>query len=256
VFEDLTQMIKAQKIAAWREVAQGIAHEIKNPLTPIQLNTQRLQKKYHENRADFDRVFDESINIIVQEVEGMKALLNEFVRFSRMPTPKPKPVSLHKLIDDAANLYAGHDKNIAIKRQYDPNITLMNLDGEQIRRVFINLFENAIDAMEPGGGVTITTQLLKHNKRVRVDFSDNGVGIAAADRDKLFLPHFTTKKRGTGLGLAIVHRIIVDHGGAIDVRDNGLRGTTFSIELPYASPTVLSAPNIEPEEFRKTSPPI
>ncbi|MCH8157615.1 MAG: HAMP domain-containing protein [Nitrospinae bacterium] len=129
VFEDLTQMIKTQKIAAWKEVAQGIAHEIKNPLTPIQLNTQRLRKKYHEDPEGFSEVFDESIDIISQEVEGMKDLLNEFLRFSRMPAPDPKPTSLHKIIDDIYTLYSNQDRDITIKKSYDPNIHLINIDA-------------------------------------------------------------------------------------------------------------------------------
>ena len=176
VFEDLTHLFKAQKVAAWKEVAQGIAHEIKKPLTPIQLNTQRLKKKYYENREDFARVFDESINIISQEVESMKELLNEFIRFSRMPTPNPKLTSLHKIIDE---------KNL-----------------------------------------------------IRIEFSDNGAGISSADQEKLFLPHFTTKKRGTGLGLAIVNRIIFDHNGTIKFQDNYPKGTCFIIDLPYSQTTL------------------
>ncbi|PIQ96988.1 MAG: PAS domain-containing sensor histidine kinase, partial [Nitrospinae bacterium CG11_big_fil_rev_8_21_14_0_20_56_8] len=159
VFEDLTQMIKAQKIAAWKEVAQGIAHEIKNPLTPIQLNTQRLKKKYYEDKKAFGEVFDESINIISQEVEGMKELLNEFLRFSRMPTANPRPTPLHKLIDDVAHMYKDHEKIKIIRRNFDPNISLLNIDPEQIRRVFINLFENSIDALEEVGEIEIHTRL-------------------------------------------------------------------------------------------------
>jgi len=242
VFEDLTHLIKTQKIAAWKEVAQGIAHEIKNPLTPIQLNTQRLKKKYYENREDFDRVFDESIHIITQEVEGMKELLNEFLRFSRMPTPNPRPTSLHKIIDDILISYSEHDKNLKIKKNFDPNLGAVHIDPEQIRRVFINLFENATDAIDDGGAIQISTRVLQKEKFVRIEFSDDGTGISPADREKLFLPHFTTKKRGTGLGLAIVNRIIIDHNGSIQVKDNYPRGTVFVIDLPY-SPLALEAGN-------------
>ena len=238
VFEDLTQLIKTQKIAAWKEVAQGIAHEIKNPLTPIQLNTQRLKKKYYENREDFARVFDESINIISQEVEGMKNLLNEFLKFSRMPTPDPKPTSLHKIINDILISYSEHDKNIQIKKSLDPNLAQLSIDPEQIRRVLINLFENATDAIDNGGIIQISTKILSGKKWVRIEFSDNGVGISSADREKLFLPHFTTKKRGTGLGLAIVNRIIIDHNGTIKVQDNYPQGTKFIIDLPYSQITL------------------
>ena len=152
VFEDLTHLIKTQKIAAWKEVAQGIAHEIKNPLTPIQLNTQRLKKKYHENKEDFARVFDESINIIAQEVDGMKELLNEFLRFSRMPTPNPRPTDLHKILDDILISYSEHEKHLKIRKSFDPNLGAVHIDPEQIHRVFINLFENATDAIDDGRG--------------------------------------------------------------------------------------------------------
>jgi two-component system, NtrC family, nitrogen regulation sensor histidine kinase NtrY len=234
VFEDLTHLMKTQKIAAWKEVAQGIAHEIKNPLTPIQLNTQRLKKKYHENRADFDRVFDESIHIITQEVEGMKELLNEFLRFARMPTPNPRPASLHTIIGEILISYSEHGKNLNIKKNFDPNLGSIQIDPEQIRRVFINLFENATDAIEDGGTIQITTRIISKEKLIRIEFSDDGAGINPADREKLFLPHFTTKKRGTGLGLAIVNRIIVDHNGSIQVKENYPKGTVFVIDLPYS----------------------
>jgi len=250
VFEDLTHLIKTQKVAAWKEVAQGIAHEIKNPLTPIQLNTQRLKKKYHENKEDFARVFDESINIITQEVEGMKELLNEFLRFSRMPTPNPRPTDLHKIIDDILISYSEHDKHLKIKKSFDPNLGAVHIDPEQIHRVFINLFENATDAIDDGGAIQISTRVLQKEKLVRIEFSDDGSGISPADREKLFLPHFTTKKRGTGLGLAIVNRIIIDHNGSIQVKDNHPKGTVFVIDLPY-SPLVLKADNNSPRSSRQ-----
>ncbi len=255
VFEDVTELIKAQKISAWQEVAQGIAHEIKNPLTPIQLNTQRLKKKYYEDKRAFAKVFDESIRIISQEVEGMKDLVNEFLRFSRMPMPRPRMESLHKIIEDVTHLYTSNEKSLKIKRNLDPNINLLNIDPEQIRRVFINLFDNAFDAMEEKGIIQINTRWDTLNKKIIIDFSDNGSGISPEDRNKLFLPHFTTKKRGTGLGLAIVNRIISDHGGTITVRNNEPRGTIFSIELPDSSSTQGAGTLIEPNFSRRAQPP-
>jgi len=254
VFEDVTQLIKAQKIAAWQEVAQGIAHEIRNPLTPIQLNTQRLKKKYYEDKKGFAKVFDESIRIITQEVEGMKDLLNEFLRFSRMPTPRPRSTSIHQIIDDVASLYENHEKPVSISKIFDPNISSMHIDPDQIRRVFINLFENALDAMEEDGIIEISTHWNMQTKIVKIEFSDNGMGISSDDRDKLFLPHFTTKKRGTGLGLAIVNRIIIDHNGTIQVRESEPKGTVFVIELPESSAASTLVPN--PEPLRKTSSPF
>ena len=233
VFENLTTMIQTQKIAAWKEVAQGIAHDIKNPLTPIQLNTQRLKKKYYTDREGFTKVFEESIDIISQEVEGMKDLVNEFLRFARMPAPDPKMNSLHKIIDDIYVLYSDNDKNIVIKKKYDPNINQLNIDAEQFRRVLINLFENSLDALNEGGLIEISTRLNSTPNKICIEFSDNGTGISPNNREKLFQPHFTTKKRGTGLGLAIVNRIVVDHNGTITVRENHPKGTTFEIQLPH-----------------------
>ncbi|MCF8724704.1 two-component system nitrogen regulation sensor histidine kinase NtrY [Nitrospina gracilis] len=254
VFEDVTQLIKAQKISAWQEVAQGIAHEIKNPLTPIQLNTQRLRKKYYEDKKSFAKVFDESIRIITQEVEGMKDLLNEFLRFSRMPTPRPRPASIHQIIDDVHKLYKTHTKKPHVAKEFDPGISLLNIDPEQIRRVFINLFDNALDAIDTGGTLRIATRKDKRSGTIQVHFSDDGKGINPSDRDKLFLPHFTTKKRGTGLGLAIVTRIINEHNGSIQVADNNPKGTVFIIELPDTSTQAASPGSREPA-LPRTAPP-
>ena len=164
----------------------------------------------------------------------MKELLNEFLRFSRMPTPNPKITSLHKVIEDILISYSEHEKNIEIKKDFDHALDQMNIDPEQIRRVLINLFENSADALEEGGIIHIQTKILDDKKNIQIKFSDNGAGISSTDRDKLFLPHFTTKRRGSGLGLAIVNRIIIDHNGTIKVQDNHPKGTTFIIELPYS----------------------
>jgi two-component system nitrogen regulation sensor histidine kinase NtrY len=180
----------------------------------------------------------------------MKELLDEFLRFSRMPTPNPRPTALHKIIDDILISYSEHDKNLKIKKNFDPNLGAVHIDPEQIRRVFINLFENATDALDDGGAISISTHVLQKEKLVRIEFSDDGSGISPAHRDKLFLPHFTTKKRGTGLGLAIVNRIIIDHNGSIQAKDNHPKGTVFVIDLPY-SPLVLSTENHPPRSSRQ-----
>ena len=152
-----------------------------------------------------------------------------------MPSPSQKLNSLHKIIDDITTLYSNNDNILTIKKSYDPNINNINVDAEQLRRVFINLFENSLDALNKPGFIEIKTNLDSINNKIKILFSDNGTGISANDRDKLFLPHFTTKKRGSGLGLAIVNRIIVDHNGSINVREHQSNGTTFEIELPYSS---------------------
>tara|TARA_Y100000031_G_C8229443_1_gene390132 strand:- start:745 stop:2229 length:1485 start_codon:yes stop_codon:yes gene_type:complete len=232
VFEDLTELIRTQKIAAWREAARDFAHEIKNPLTPIQLNTQRLQKKFKENAGDFKKVFEESTKIIVGEVNGMKELLNEFSQFARMPESKPKPNPLHDVIDEVVSRYNGVKSKVEIVKQLDPKIRLINIDYEQIKRVFVNIIDNAIDAMNGGGRIEIGTFLDEMNGVVKIKITDCGKGINAKDRAKLFMPYFTTKKRGTGLGLAIANRIVKDHNGTIKAIPNKIKGTTFLLELP------------------------
>src|SRR3989338_7860130 len=232
VFDDLTELIKAQKTAAWREVASGIAHEIKNPLTPIQLNTQRLKKKFKEGSSDFTEVFDESTNVIIQEVEGLKTLVDEFSKFARMPEPNPKPYKLHRIIDDTLALYKDIRKGIKFLTSYDPKIDIIKADHEQLKRVFINLIENSIDAVNGNGIIEINTSLTKNSKTVRIEVKDNGIGIPDENKDKLFLPYFSTKKKGSGLGLAIANRIVVDHDGIIRIEDNQPRGAKFIIELP------------------------
>lgn len=232
VFDDLTELIKAQKTAAWREVARGIAHEIKNPLTPIQLNTQRLKKKFKEGSSDFTEVFDESTDVIIQEVEGLKKLVDEFSKFARMPEPNPKPYKLHRIIDDTLSLYKDIRKGIKFLVNYDLKIDIINVDHEQFKRVFINLIENSIDAVNGNGIIEIDTSLTKDSKMVRIEVKDNGIGVPDENKDKLFLPYFSTKKKGSGLGLAIANRIVVDHSGIIRIEDNQPRGAKFIIELP------------------------
>jgi two-component system nitrogen regulation sensor histidine kinase NtrY len=232
VFDDLTELIKAQKTAAWREVARGIAHEIKNPLTPIQLNTQRLKKKFKEGSSDFTEVFDESTNVIIQEVEGLKKLVDEFSKFARMPEPNPKPYKLHRIIDDTLALYKDIRKGIKFITTYDNMIDVINVDNEQLKRVFINLIENSIDAVDGSGTIEINTALTQDSKTIRIEVKDNGIGIPDENKDKLFLPYFSTKKKGSGLGLAIANRIVVDHDGTIRIEDNQPRGAKFVIELP------------------------
>jgi two-component system, NtrC family, nitrogen regulation sensor histidine kinase NtrY len=232
VFDDLTELIRVQKLAAWRDVAQGIAHEIKNPLTPIQLSAQRLQRKYREHSGDFDEIFDECTTTIITQVEGLKGLLDEFSAFARMPESNPTPTELRPLVEEVLQLYRGAHRDIALTFSGDPAVAKVNVDGEQMKRALINLVENAVEAMEGQGRVDIVTSLDGRHQRVCIEVRDTGVGIPPQVRDTLFLPYFTTKKAGSGLGLAIVHRIVADHGGRISVRDNTPQGSIFAIELP------------------------
>jgi two-component system nitrogen regulation sensor histidine kinase NtrY len=225
-------LIRAQKVAAWREVARRLAHEIKNPLTPIQLSAERLQRHFagapHATRA----LVDECATAIVTEVEALKGLVDEFSQFARMPAPRATPTDLHGLLDDALALYRGLFSDVQIRTHFAASLPRVSADPEQIRRVIINLVDNAIEAMERKGQIVIETQRDLANSLVRVVVADDGPGIPPAERDKLFLPYYSTKRRGSGLGLAIVRRIIAEHGGSIDVGDNPPHGTRFTIELP------------------------
>jgi two-component system nitrogen regulation sensor histidine kinase NtrY len=213
-------------------VARRLAHEIKNPLTPIQLSAERLRRHFAGAPPETLAFVDECTSTIVAEVESLKGLVDEFSQFARMPTPKAVPTPLHPLLDDTLSLYDGLFAEVQIERRYAPDLPLVRMDPEQIRRVVINLVDNAVEAMERRGRITVETSLSTADNLVRIVIADDGPGIPIGDRDKLFLPYFSTKRRGSGLGLAIVRRIIAEHGGAIDVGDNTPRGTRFTIELP------------------------
>jgi two-component system nitrogen regulation sensor histidine kinase NtrY len=232
VLDDVTPLIRAQKVAAWREVARRLAHEIKNPLTPIQLSAERLRRHFAGAPPQAKALVEECSQTIIGEVESLKGLVDEFSQFARMPSPRTVPTDLGQLITDTIALYNGIFTDVRIEQRFAPGVPLVRLDGEQVRRVIINLVDNAIEAMERRGDIVVETQLDAANNVVRVIVADDGPGIPAAEREKLFLPYYSTKRRGSGLGLAIVRRIIAEHGGSIDVGENTPRGTRFTIELP------------------------
>jgi two-component system nitrogen regulation sensor histidine kinase NtrY len=232
VLEDLSNLIKAQKVAAWREVARRIAHEIKNPLTPIQLSAQRIQKKWRAGDPEVGRVIEDCTDTIIQYVDSLKTLVNEFSRFARMPPVAPVPTDLDKVIASTLALYEGVHPGLAVQRRVASDIPVLNVDPEQIKRVLINLVDNAIQAQNGSGRVVVEAVHDTRTQSVRLEVADEGPGIAPEDRDKLFVPYFSTRPGGTGLGLAIVHRIVSDHGGNIRVEDNRPRGVRFVIELP------------------------
>jgi two-component system nitrogen regulation sensor histidine kinase NtrY len=232
VFDDVTPLIRAQKVAAWREVARRLAHEIKNPLTPIQLCAERLRRHFSSAPPPARALVDECTETIVGEVESLKGLVDEFSQFARMPSPRTVPTDLPQLVAETLGLYDGIFSDVRIVHQAAPHMPLVRLDPEQIRRVMINLVDNAVEAMDRHGEIVVETQADPAHAIARVVVADDGPGIPAAEREKLFLPYYSTKRRGSGLGLAIVRRIIAEHGGSIDVSDNTPRGTRFTIELP------------------------
>ena len=232
VVDDLTPLMRAQKVAAWGEVARKLAHEIKNPLTPIQLSAQRLRKAWLKSDPDFEKIVTECTRAIVDEVEALKNLVDEFAQFARMPVASLRPASLHDVLAQALSLYDGLFPGIVLERRLASDLPALRLDFDQMKRAVINLVDNAIEATEGRGRIQLATEYDRGAGRVRLVVSDDGPGIAPADREQLFVPHFSTKKRGSGLGLAIVSRIVQEHLGTIRVEDHEPRGARFVIELP------------------------
>ncbi len=230
VFDDLTELEKAQRMAAWREVARRIAHEVKNPLTPIKLSAQRLKRKY--SKRINETVFDQCTEMIVEHVDLIRNLVNEFATFARFPDTLMKPCSLEKIITETVALYSEGLAHVSFQLSVPPDLPQLNLDRQQIKQAFINLIDNAVSAIHKNGTITIEVSQDTILKRVRIEMSDNGKGLTDDEKTRLFEPYFSTKKSGMGLGLAIVNSIISDHGGMIRVQDNIPRGATFIIELP------------------------
>ncbi|MBN2232562.1 MAG: HAMP domain-containing protein [Deltaproteobacteria bacterium] len=237
IVNDLTEMVQAQKAAAWREVARRIAHEIKNPLTPIALSAQRLQRRYAGLVADNDDVLTSCTTTIVKQVDVLKRLVNEFSQFARMPQMAPRPADFNAVIEESLELYRQGHPDIPITFAPDTAVGTITVDADQFKRAMTNLLDNAVSAIRSvtGGGITVTTTLDKTLQIVITEVCDTGVGVNHRDRLRLFEPYFSTKESGTGLGLAIVKSIVQDHRGFIRVRPNQPRGTCIVIELPTAA---------------------
>ena len=243
VLDDLTEMLRAQKSAAWQEVARRIAHEIKNPLTPIQLSAQRLSR-YLERQAanpgsgplnsELAKLVQECSELIQREVTSLASLVNEFSQFVRFPAAKPVPTDANAVVQESLDIFAGRLEGISVKTNFAPHLPAVRADGGLLRSVLVNLIDNAAEALENSTCREILVSTAGHadGETVLISVADTGHGISPEDKDKLFLPHFSTKDRGTGLGLAIAARIIAEHGGNLQVEDNHPAGSRFVIELP------------------------
>jgi two-component system nitrogen regulation sensor histidine kinase NtrY len=236
VFDNLTKLEKMQRMAAWREVARRIAHEIKNPLTPIQLSAQRLRRRYPEILKEEDGIFDQCTHTIIKQVDELKRLVSEFSQFARMPKIQQAAADLGKVARETLFLYQEAHKEIAFTCSETEPIPIFSFDAEQIKRCLINLLDNAVAVLTNdstiGGTVDIVLSLNEEKESVFIKISDSGPGIPEEDIPKLFEPYFSTKKTGTGLGLAIVSTIVADHNGYIRVQNNIPHGSIFIIELP------------------------
>jgi len=251
VLDDLSELLRAQKSAAWQEVARRIAHEIKNPLTPIQLSAERLARfleKRDSSReggsldVEFTSLVQECSRLIEREVSTLASLVNEFSQFVRFPTAKLAAANANTIVQDAIEVFSGRLDGTTLKTALADGLLAVRADAGLLRSVIVNLIDNAAEALESATvrEIAVSTALRADGETVEIAVADTGHGISPEDKDKLFLPHFSTKDRGTGLGLAIAARIIAEHGGTIHVKDNFPVGARFVIELPAAELTPAS----------------
>jgi nitrogen fixation/metabolism regulation signal transduction histidine kinase len=254
------ELRRAEKAATWREIAQKLAHEIKNPLTPIQLSAERLRRRYDSKREGYERILNECTSTIVDEVERLRRLLDEFSRLARMPRVDPVPWDVNSIVQKAIKLYGEFPENVEVETQYADNLPQALVDPEQMERAFFNVIKNAIEAMSDGGRLTVSTRAFtdseskqqppespfvngeskrgvpfaKGDIEIEVEFADTGPGISADSMEKLFIPHFSTKRGGAGLGLAIVQKIVSDHGGDVTVESEEGKGAVFTLRIPIS----------------------
>ena len=254
VVDDLTELLRAQKAAAWQQVAQRIAHEIKNPLTPIQLSAQRLNRHLERQRtaagpgapaSDLVRLVGECAGLIEREVAALESLVDEFSQFARFPQARLVSADPNAIVSSALEVFGGRLEGMTVRIALAAGLPTVKADPELLRRVVVNLIDNAAEALEASSvrELTLSTRLNGEGETVEIVVADSGHGISPEDKDKLFLPHFSTKDRGTGLGLAIASRIIAEHNGTIRVEDNSPVGARFVIQLPVAEVPAAQLPS-------------
>jgi two-component system nitrogen regulation sensor histidine kinase NtrY len=249
--ENKRNLIRAERIAAWRDVARRIAHEIKNPLTPIEIAIYRIKKRLEAQAGEADRdrgdgaragragddrqVIEESLDSILKEVTALKTIAQEFSSFAKLPEPRPESLDMNETVKSVLELYASSSQQVEIKMRLMPRLPLVKADRDQMRSVIANLVKNAFEAMPSGGTLTVLTAVAKDTStapsHVHVEITDTGAGIPEEIRDKIFDPYFTTKPSGTGVGLALAYRILADHRAKISFK-TGTAGTSFLVDLP------------------------
>lgn len=237
VVDDLSELLRAQKAAAWQEVAQRIAHEIKNPLTPIQLSAQRLARHVERGEAsepEMSKLVGECAGLIEREVASLKTLVDEFSQFARFPSAKLAAVDANTIVREALEPFHGRIEGIRVRTELAAELPVIRADAELLRRVVVNLIDNAAEAMEGSKlkELAVGTRVDQDGETVEIFVADSGPGISPQDKDRLFLPHFSTKGRGTGLGLAIASRILAEHNGTIRAEDNQPVGARFVLRIP------------------------
>jgi nitrogen fixation/metabolism regulation signal transduction histidine kinase len=253
VLEDTSELLRAQKAAAWHEVARRVAHEIKNPLTPIALSAERLDRQMDrlELPPAAARIMRECAETIAKSVDSVKTLVDEFSQFARFPAAQPVPSDLNDVVGEALSIFQGRLEGIAIQTSFAPGLPGVNLDREQFQRAVVNLVDNAAEAMQEAlvKKLFVATQP-GAAETVELVVADSGCGVSAEDKEKLFLPYFSTKNRGTGLGLAIVSHIVAEHNGHIRVEDNQPTGARFTVEIPMLLEPEADSPAPRPAVAR------
>jgi two-component system nitrogen regulation sensor histidine kinase NtrY len=250
VFEDLSDLLKAQKQAAWREVARRVAHEIKNPLTPIALSAERIQRHLERatppDKASLE-VFRSCAETIASAVETVRRLVDDFSTLARFPASHPHPADINEVIENALSMFNGRLDGIGLHKSLSPDLPKVMADAEAIKRAVANLVDNAAEAMQDSlvREIQISTTLVASRDAVEITIADTGHGVTRELKERLFLPYFSTRKRGTGLGLAIVSRVIEEHHGSIRVEENQPVGSRFIVELPVVSEPALTAATVQ-----------
>jgi two-component system, NtrC family, nitrogen regulation sensor histidine kinase NtrY len=243
VTEDVTDFLRAQRQLAWKQVAQRVAHEIKNPLTPIALSAERIRRHMNMPRPESDAVIRKCTDVILSSVESMRTLVDQFAVLAEFPAAQPKPDDLNRIVEGAVALFHGRLDKIRIEQRLDPALPPVMVDAQALQRALANLIDNAAEAMQDSllRVLSIQTCLNENHSMAELVLADTGHGLTNEMRERLFLPYFSTKQRGTGLGLAIAAKIIQEHHGAIRAENNSPTGARFIIELPFAE---LAVPDL------------
>jgi nitrogen fixation/metabolism regulation signal transduction histidine kinase len=226
------RLVQAERVAAWREMARRLAHELKNPIFPIQVSLDTLGRALERDPASFPDLFRASSGTIRQELEALKRIVEEFSDFARMPRPRPRPTDLNAVAAQALALHRDRAPTVQVESELAEGLPAVTADPDLLGRALSNLVANAVEAMPQGGTLRLRTRA--DGDHVEVEVEDTGPGLSEEQRTRLFAPYFTTKRGGTGLGLAIVQGIVSDHGGRVDVRSTAGRGTTFTLSLPVS----------------------
>jgi signal transduction histidine kinase len=236
LIEQRDRLVQAERVAAWRELARRLAHELKNPLFPLQITVENMRRAREQYPEQFDEVFREGVATLLAELNNLKTIIGRFSDFARMPRPERRPVQINEIAAGAARLFDAQFAQAGLKLvlDLDPKLPPAEADADLMRRALENLVANGMDAMRPGGTLTVRTAARLETAVIEV--ADTGSGLTREECERLFTPYYTTKQHGTGLGLAIVQSVVSDHGGAITVSSEVGRGTTFHIEIPYGKP--------------------